>query len=640
VIFPSVLAGALRVAALALILCAGPAHGQFPLSRAELRGLHAEALTPGLASDSVTHSSLYRGLTNLVARGGLRQINLGRSAEGRRLAAFIAGGGPKRLLLWSQSHGDAEIGTMALADLLTFLSRDDGDDLAKLLRDSLTIVALPMVNPDGAEIGARRNSHGVDILLDGRRGATPEGRVLTRAAGSIPNTIAIGLERQGSGIPSGTAVSLTVPAARQAESQTGAGGLAIQVANHLASALAEQSAALPMRRESPFDARSVPDILQNDFRSVVVMGLDASAQDASSLRSASFTALLSLLQALASGSLEAEPGNAYASLPTSDAGAATQSADLLIRRVRLRVPSLPTIVADVAIDFADAAAGTGGRVVDVGDLAVAARDTLDEPGLIVDVRPAGVEATGKGHFRLAAGTLADLNVLQRTRTLLRTPYQMRGGVLSQPMDHRFPRRAKWFVSLQPPFLTQEVSRHYEDVELALDEVGWTDPARPGGNGSARTPSAFQVSLGRTVTGSVAVELVGGMADRWSTRRSHFDSTTLELVQSAAYGGVLLSYEYRNLRFGGGPAISGHGWEWSTLGTGATSSSGRVWSFGALWEASLALPAGTRWAPELRVQYRRFQDVELEGYGAIPDFPVRQSTFAIGLGTTFRWWDGD
>ena len=87
------------------------------------------------------------------------------------------GSGPRRILLWSQMHGDEPSATPALLDLAdTLLASDEPERRAILERSTLLIV--PMLNPDGAERYARRNAQAIDINRDALHLSTPEGRLL------------------------------------------------------------------------------------------------------------------------------------------------------------------------------------------------------------------------------------------------------------------------------------------------------------------------------------------------------------------------------------------------------------------------------------------------------------------------------
>lgn len=104
---------------------------------------------------------------------------VGQSVEGRDIHLLTLGRGESKVLLWSQMHGDEPSSTPALLDFIDFLlDRQAGDAAARLVLDELTLLVVPMLNPDGAERYERRNAQGIDINRDARHLATPEGRIL------------------------------------------------------------------------------------------------------------------------------------------------------------------------------------------------------------------------------------------------------------------------------------------------------------------------------------------------------------------------------------------------------------------------------------------------------------------------------
>ncbi len=105
----------------------------------------------------------------------VRVEEIGRSVEGRPIQLFSVGTGPRAVLLWSQMHGDEPSATPALLDVADYLlTAPEG---APVL-DALTLLMVPMLNPDGAERGIRRNAQGIDVNRDALNLATPEGRIL------------------------------------------------------------------------------------------------------------------------------------------------------------------------------------------------------------------------------------------------------------------------------------------------------------------------------------------------------------------------------------------------------------------------------------------------------------------------------
>ena len=95
---------------------------------------------------------------------------------------MTVGRGPFKVLLWSQMHGDEPTATSALFDLFEYLYRHRAEDPAARILDALTLHAVPMLNPDGAEKFTRRNAQGIDVNRDAAA-ADAGGRRSESAAG-------------------------------------------------------------------------------------------------------------------------------------------------------------------------------------------------------------------------------------------------------------------------------------------------------------------------------------------------------------------------------------------------------------------------------------------------------------------------
>lgn len=94
--------------------------------------------------------------------------NFAHSERNRPLHKIEFGVGPKKILIWTQMHGNEPTATMAVIDLLHFLMNEG--DTYQSLRNSIyqncTILFIPMLNPDGAEKFTRRNAFGIDMNRD------------------------------------------------------------------------------------------------------------------------------------------------------------------------------------------------------------------------------------------------------------------------------------------------------------------------------------------------------------------------------------------------------------------------------------------------------------------------------------------
>ncbi len=100
----------------------------------------------------------------------------GKSVQGRMIKVIKLGTGPKRIMIWSQMHGNESTTTKAVLDLLNYLKTKNSETQEILERCSMVI--LPMLNPDGAEVYTRVNANGIDLNRDAQERTQPESRIL------------------------------------------------------------------------------------------------------------------------------------------------------------------------------------------------------------------------------------------------------------------------------------------------------------------------------------------------------------------------------------------------------------------------------------------------------------------------------
>ncbi|PFG43417.1 zinc carboxypeptidase [Isoptericola jiangsuensis] len=120
-----------------------------------------------------SNDELAAELARLAARhpGIVEVEEIGRSVEGRPLEAVTVGDGPRTLLVLTQVHGDEPMGTEAVLQLLKAAAAPTPAGAA--LREGVTIVAVPRINPDGWEryqdrdfadgLDPRRNANDIDL---------------------------------------------------------------------------------------------------------------------------------------------------------------------------------------------------------------------------------------------------------------------------------------------------------------------------------------------------------------------------------------------------------------------------------------------------------------------------------------------
>ena len=144
---------------------------------------------------NVRHKDLLKDLEDLK-KLELKVDEVGKSAQGREIFQIQWGKGPMCVFLWSQMHGDEPTATSALMDMFAVLQNNRDKEWVKLIENKLTIRAVPMLNPDGAEVYQRRSSQGIDINRDARNLVTPEARLLKSLRDSWEPEIGFNLHNQ------------------------------------------------------------------------------------------------------------------------------------------------------------------------------------------------------------------------------------------------------------------------------------------------------------------------------------------------------------------------------------------------------------------------------------------------------------
>lgn len=113
-------------------------------------------------------------------------IRIGNSVQNREIFSVSHKGGPVRILLWSQMHGDEACATAAFFDIFNFFSSKQIfnqypflNQIRKDILTNLSFTFIPMLNPDGAERGTRENALGIDLNRDAKDLISPESKILT-----------------------------------------------------------------------------------------------------------------------------------------------------------------------------------------------------------------------------------------------------------------------------------------------------------------------------------------------------------------------------------------------------------------------------------------------------------------------------
>lgn len=99
---------------------------------------------------------------------------IGASEQDQSIYKIELGSGPKKVLLWSQMHGNESTGTKAMFDILNLCASPEFSTVLK----ACTLVFIPMLNPDGANAYTRVNAHNIDLNRDAVARKAKESKLL------------------------------------------------------------------------------------------------------------------------------------------------------------------------------------------------------------------------------------------------------------------------------------------------------------------------------------------------------------------------------------------------------------------------------------------------------------------------------
>ena len=334
----------------------------------------------------------------LAAERGFQTREIGRSVEDRPLRHIRWGKGSKKVLLWSQMHGDESTASMALADLFRFVGEHPEHPLVQRIGQGTTLHVLPILNPDGAARFERRNALGIDINRDARDLVSPEARALHDLREQLKPDFGFNLHDQQVGYRAGdsdrgTAIALLAPAFNEAREVDASRGRAIEVAVAIRAALEPYIAGHIAKWDDEFNPRAFGDLTSKAGVSTILIesgGIEGDLQK-QQLRKLNFLALVAALDAIASGNHAGLSHAPYDTLPENG----DVWADLRIVGGLLVLPDAPPAQVDVSVSFRNALQERDGVIRDVGDLSDAgARRTIDASGLyIIPFAPPGATAS-------------------------------------------------------------------------------------------------------------------------------------------------------------------------------------------------------------------------------------------------------
>ena len=144
----------------------------------------------------VRHKDL-KAYLEQIRKLGVKVEQVGLSNDRREIYQMEWGKGPLKVFMWSQMHGDEPTATSALIDMFAYFQTHREEKWVQEIEKSLTLRAVPMLNPDGAEAYKRHNLQDIDINRDALDLRTPEGQLLKRLRDDWNPVIGLNLHNQG-----------------------------------------------------------------------------------------------------------------------------------------------------------------------------------------------------------------------------------------------------------------------------------------------------------------------------------------------------------------------------------------------------------------------------------------------------------
>ncbi|WP_051203885.1 M14 family zinc carboxypeptidase [Hugenholtzia roseola] len=284
---------------------------------------------------------------------------LGHSWQGRPIFKVQVGKGKKKVLLWSQMHGNEPTATLALLDIFNFFNGSFSypnpfvANMARQIREkiekNLHLIFVPVLNPDGTERFTRVTAQGIDMNRDFRQRQTPEGRLLIALAADFQPEFSFNLHDQRSKYSVGdsanpTTMAFLAPAPDAEKSLTPRRKAAIQLISLMVKTLEPYIGQNLAKYNDDFEPRAFGDNFQSlGYGTILIESGHVSGDfEKQQVRKYNFIAILTALYALASDLETQESLEPYEALPFNG----ERFFDLILRKVEI----FPNCTVDVAIE--------------------------------------------------------------------------------------------------------------------------------------------------------------------------------------------------------------------------------------------------------------------------------------------------
>lgn len=324
------------------------------------------------------HADIEPMVQSLDLHPGFEVSSVGKSIEGKGIHLVKWGHGPEKILMWTQMHGNEPTATMAVMDIFNFLKSEDHAEFKRDLAERVTLLFIPMLNPDGAEVYKRRNAIDVDLNRDARRLQSPESKILKSVRDQYNPHFGFNLHDQSlyygagnSGNP--VAIAFLAPAYNWEKEVNEVRLNAMKLIAQLNEIMQEYVPGKVAKFNDTFEPRAFGDNIQKWGTSTILIESGGLLDDPEKqyLRKLHFVMLMSSFVSIANGDYQNYGRNAYEAIPMNR----ISIFDLLIKEVEV-ITENNTFILDLGYRnqavFSDGPRSTmqdQSQLEDVGDLA-------------------------------------------------------------------------------------------------------------------------------------------------------------------------------------------------------------------------------------------------------------------------------
>ncbi len=286
----------------------------------------------------------HKDIIPLIGACGWKSESVGHSFEGRDIRKITVGSGKRKILLWSQMHGDEATATMAIFDILNFLRSSDTPEFnatRQTILSSLELHFVPMLNPDGAERFQRRTAQEIDMNRDALALQCPESRILKSLVMNLRPEFAFNLHDQAvyyavGDTPVQSTIAFLATASDADRGWSPVRTRAMQVICKMNEQLQEIIPGRVARFSDEFEPRAFGDNIQQWGSSLILVESGAYPEDPEKqyIRALNFYSILEALLAIAQESYTGYVLETYEAIPVNN----RSFLDLKITNLRVPCP--------------------------------------------------------------------------------------------------------------------------------------------------------------------------------------------------------------------------------------------------------------------------------------------------------------